>query len=120
MLWEPAVPSCLLNNYGSILGPDNIDPRHCRVSLHRGARCTHVVSVARANRTLTQTCQSHAKIRVFDTPSFTGAVSARVAFLFYVFGLNRLDDLVINAAFFSLFLSLSLFFCVFFVSNVSL
>lgn len=24
---RPAVPSCLLNNYGSILGPDNIDAR---------------------------------------------------------------------------------------------
>lgn len=40
MLWELAVPSCLLNNYGSILGPDNIDPRCCRVTLQRGAWCS--------------------------------------------------------------------------------
>jgi len=37
MLWAAAVPSCLLNNYGSILGADNIDRRRCRSILPRDA-----------------------------------------------------------------------------------
>jgi len=37
LYWAAAVPSCLLNNYGSILGADNIDRRRCRSILPRDA-----------------------------------------------------------------------------------
>jgi hypothetical protein len=64
MLWEPApVPSCLLNNYGSILGPDNIDPRcaaHRSIVTHGArVRCAHRVlyTMQSRNHTLTRTCR---------------------------------------------------------------
>lgn len=83
MLWEPAVPSCLLNNYGSILGPDNIDPPRCHVTLHRDAWCSAKLHardlVQTGNHTLTLACQLHAA----NSPvRFRSGVGGPVFFLF--------------------------------------
>lgn len=92
MLWEPAVPSCLLNNYGSILGPDNIDPRCCRVTLHRAAWCS-----ARARPPVKpEITRWHGRASCAREFAFV-----RVHFsLYFILELSHFDDFVMNVPLF--------------------
>jgi len=103
MLWESAVPSCLLNNYGSTLEPDNIDPRRCRVTLHRGAWCSAAVHArgARANRGITHVDTDVPAARENSPPRFweSGPFFFFFYFFYFVFELNHFDDFVMNVAF---------------------